>query len=75
MGLPAPLLPLLASQTHWWRADGISALAPDVHSLPMADIANRSQYSLAADLAVVQTLAAKWKAGELERRRLRPERT
>lgn len=53
--------PLLTSQTHQWRRDGISALVPNFHSLPMADIANRSQYSSSTELAGTQTLAAKWK--------------
>ena len=53
--------PLLTSQTHPWRRDGTSALVPNFHSLPMADIANRSQYSSSTELAGMQTLAAKWK--------------
>lgn len=54
------LLP--TSQTHQWRdVGGISALVPNFQSLPVADIANRSQYSFSTELAGIQTLAAKWK--------------
>ena len=50
------------SETHQWRdAGGISAIVPNLRSLPVADIANRSQYSSSTELAGIQTLVANWK--------------
>lgn len=53
------LLP--TSQTHQWRdVGGISAIVPNLPCLPMADIANRSQYSFSTELPGIQTLTVKW---------------
>ena len=67
--------PLLLSQTRQWReVGGISVIIPNLRSLPMADIANRSQHSFFCRASWDPDISSQVEAaGELESRVLKPK--